>query len=127
MLAVLRGPRYAWLMAQRCSCEITLALLALFGGPHAARMRRLGTTRVGEWGEQDWLDHMQEEETLFFSMLPAKVRGALESDHAVIREYFRTHGPRARVPDELALDHAELEDLWAEHLGKIHGWNLHDH
>lgn len=114
-------------MAERCSCELTLALLERLGGPHAARMRRLGATRVGEWTERDWLAHMDEEEALFLPMLPPRVERALVDDHLAIRAHFRAHGPYAKVPDSLAVRHAELEDLWTEHLAAIHGWNLHEH
>lgn len=114
-------------MPQRCSCELTLALLEHLGGHHAARMRRAGSTRVGDWHARDWYAHMDEEEALMLPLLPPKVAGALLLDHGDIRRHFRAHGPSAPVPEELAVGHAELEDLWAEHLAQIHGWNLHDH
>lgn len=111
-------------MAQRCSCELTLALLALFGGKHAARMIKNKTTQVAGWGPEDWHLHMGEEEVHFFPLLPESVRRHLLDEHAQFRIQLRKTG---KVNEEMAIEHAELEDLWAEFIAKEHGWNLHNH
>lgn len=111
----------------RCSCELTLALLAHFGCPHARKMLQQGTTRVGEWGAEDWLQHMAEEEARFFPLLPQPVRAHLRREHTVVRRMFEHRGPNARVPDSIARGHAELEDQWAEYIARQRGLKLHSH
>lgn len=112
-------------MAQRCSCELTLALLERLGGTHARSMRAAGKTKTGEWNAREWLSHIAEEERLFFPLLPPGVRAALLRDHEEIRAKLAR--PRGKVADRFAAAHAELEDQWAEAIAKRNNWSLHEH
>lgn len=98
-----------------CDCKKALTLLMRLGAIHSARMHAAGADANPErWTRGDWLMHFEEEERLFFPLLPRAVADPLYQEHQKFRQEILTNG--FITSKSLLQTHATMEDNWAERM-----------
>lgn len=101
--------------AAGCNCSKALTLLIKLGAIHTARMHAADAAKSpNNWMPEDWYAHMEEEERLFFPLLPAAVAAQMIEEHHKFRTELKIYG---RIQSDTILEqHSNAENAWAEYL-----------
>ncbi len=94
-----------------CPCKSAIALLVRLGAKHAAQDHAQGSLPQTP---QDAELHMQEEEKLFFPLLPHSVEQQFLAEHAIFRAELKKYGQIKST--DLYKAHGNRENLWAERI-----------
>lgn len=101
--------------AAGCNCSKALTLLIKLGAIHTARMHAADAAKSpNNWMPEDWYAHMEEEERLFFPLLPAAVAAQMIEEHHKFANELKIYG---RIQSDTILEqHSDSENTWAEYL-----------
>jgi hypothetical protein len=100
---------------KNCNCTKALSFLVRLGAIHTARMHAAkAAINPNRWMPEDWYAHMDEEERLFFPLLPEPVAAQLIEEHHQFDRELKIYG---RITSDTILEqHSAAEDAWAEYL-----------
>jgi uncharacterized iron-regulated membrane protein len=100
---------------ENCACPKAITLLVRLGAMHTARMHAAGAAAFpNQWSAEQWYQHMDEEEKLFFPLLPKMVRDQFVAQHARFRKELAIYYRITSI--DLLEDHSRAEDEWAVYL-----------
>jgi hypothetical protein len=101
--------------ATECACKSAISLLVRLGAIGAAKMHAEGAEdHPDKWSAQDWEIHFQEEERLFFPLLPDRVRAQFVAEHATFRDELAKYGKITSL--DILRAHSSRENMWADRL-----------
>lgn len=93
---------------KECPCKVTMRVMASLGAKKTARMHLQPNN---EWSDQDWEDHLTEEDDVLIPILRARGHqreaDRIATEHVVMRRFRQQHG---KWPMDALMQHAAYED-----------------
>lgn len=99
----------------QCDCPQATLFFMRVGAIHAARMHAAkAALNPNRWTRDDWFASWEEEERLFFPLLPEMVASQLIEEHHQFAQELNIYG--RIISDTILEQHEAAENTWAEYL-----------